>query len=81
MHGASLGRMTNNISDYSVVIELLSESISFGIRSLIIRLDFELVVLQLNRLYAIKNPVLLRIFFCKFISWNENLIILSINIF
>ena len=62
MHGVSLGQTTNNIVEYSVVIELLSESISFGIRSLIVRLDSELVVLQLNRVYAIRNPVLLRLF-------------------
>ena len=63
MHGVSLGQTTNNIAEYSAVIELLSESISFGIRSLIVRLDSELVVLQLNRVYAIRNPVLLRLFF------------------
>ena len=28
MHGVSLGQMTNNIAEYSTVIELLSESIS-----------------------------------------------------
>ena len=61
MHGVSLGQTTNNIAEYSAVIELLSESISFGIRSLIVRLDSELVVLQLNRVYAIRNPVLLRL--------------------
>ena len=44
------------------MIELLSESISFGIRSLIVRLDSELVVLQLNRVYTIRNPVLLQLF-------------------
>ena len=62
MHGVSLGQTTNNITEYSAVIELLSESISFGIWSLIVRLDSELVVLQLNRVYAIRNPVLLRLF-------------------
>jgi len=63
MHGVSLGQITNNITEYSAVIELLSESISFGIWSLIVRLDSELVVLHLNRVYAIRNPVLLRLFF------------------
>ena len=56
------GQTTNNIAEYSAVIELLYESISFGIRSLIVRLDSELVVLQLNRFYAIRNLVLLRLF-------------------
>lgn len=62
MHGVSLSQTMNNIAEHSAVIELLSESISFGIWSLIVRLDFELVVLQLNRIYAIRNPVLLRLF-------------------
>ena len=62
MHGVSLGQMTNNIAEYSAVIELLSESISFRIQSLIVRLDSELIVLQLNQVYAIRNPVFLRLF-------------------
>ena len=62
MHGVSLGQMKNNIAEYSAVIELLSESISFGIGSLIVRLDSELVVLRLNRVYEIRNPLLLRLF-------------------
>jgi len=63
MHGVSLGQTMNNIAEYSVVIELLSEYISFGIWSLIMKLDSELIVLQLNRVYAIRNLVLLRLFF------------------
>ena len=61
MHGVSLGQTMNNIAEYSVVIELLYESISFGIRSLIVNLDLELVVLHLNRVYVIRNPILLRL--------------------
>ena len=63
MHGVSFSQTTNNIAEYSAVIELLSKSISFGIQSLIVRLDSQLVVLQRNRVYAIRNPVLLRLFF------------------
>ena len=33
MHGVNLGQTTNSIAEYSAVIELLSESISFGIQS------------------------------------------------
>ena len=62
MHGVSLGQTTNNVAEYSAMIELLSDAISFFIRHSIIRLDFELIVLHLNRVYAIKNPVLLRLF-------------------
>ena len=54
--------MMNNIENYSAVIELLSDAISFGIDHLIIRLDSELIVLHLNIAYTIKNPVLLRLF-------------------
>ena len=63
MHGISLGQTMKNIAKYIIVIELLSESISFGIQSLIVRLDFELIVLQLNQVYEIRNPMLLRLFF------------------
>ena len=45
MHGVCLDQTTNNIAEYSAVIELLPESISFGIQSLIVRLDSELLVL------------------------------------
>jgi hypothetical protein len=33
LHGIFLGRATNNIVEYSVVIELLTDAISFGILS------------------------------------------------
>ena len=46
--GIYLGRTTNNIVEYSVVIKLLSEGIALGIRELVVNLDSELVVLQLN---------------------------------
>ena len=61
MHGVSLGQTMNNITEYSIVIELLSDAISFGIQCLIITLDSQLSVLHLNRVYAIRNPVLLRL--------------------
>ena len=57
MHGVRLGQTTNNIAEYSAVIELLSDAISFGIRRLIIRLDSELIVLHLNGVYVIKNYI------------------------
>ena len=43
--GICLGRSTNNIAEYSALIELLSNSISFGIYRIIIRLDSQLEVL------------------------------------
>jgi ribonuclease HI len=62
LHGVCLGRATNNIAEYSVVIELLTDAISLGIRRLVIRLDSQLVVLQLSNVYAIRSPTLLRVY-------------------
>jgi hypothetical protein len=53
LHGVFLGRATNNITEYSAVIELLTDVISLGIRHLIVRLDSQLVVLQLSNIYSI----------------------------
>jgi ribonuclease HI len=36
LQGVCLGRATNNIAEYSVVIELLIDAISLGIRDLVI---------------------------------------------
>ena len=60
--GICIGRSTNNITEYSTLIELLSDSISFGINRIIIRLDSQLVVLQLTSVYIVRNPTLHRFF-------------------
>ena len=39
LRGVCLGRATNNIAEYSAVIELLVDAISLGIRRLVVRLD------------------------------------------
>jgi ribonuclease HI len=62
LRGVCLGRATNNIAKYSVIIELLTNSISLGICHLVIRLDSQLVVLQLSNVYAIRSPTLLRVY-------------------
>ena len=54
--------LMNNITEYSALIELLSDSISFGINRIIIRLDSQLVVLQLTSVYIVRNPTLHRLF-------------------
>ena len=60
----------NNIAEYSAVIELLFDAISFDIWCLIVRLDSEIIVLHLKRVYAIKNPVLLRLFLkVRLLEW------------
>src|SRR5713226_538295 len=60
--GVCLWPSSNNVVEYSAVIELLRDAISHGVRSLEVRLDSELVVSQLNGLYHVRDPMLLRRF-------------------
>ena len=53
---------SNNVAEYSAVIELLRDAILHGFLSLEVRLDSELVVSQLNGLYHVRDPTLLRKF-------------------
>ena len=46
--GVFLRPSSNNVAEYSAVIELLWDAISHGVLSLEVRLDSELVVSQLN---------------------------------
>ena len=62
--GVCLRPSSNNVAEYSVVIELLQDAISHGILSLEVRLDSELVVSQLNGLYHVRDPTLLRRLLC-----------------
>ena len=57
--GVYLWPSAKNIVEYSAVIELLHNAISYGIRSFEVRLDSQLVVLQLNGVYRIRDPTLL----------------------
>jgi ribonuclease HI len=63
LRGVCLGRATNNIAEYSTIIELLVDAISLGIFHLVVRLDSHLVVLQLSNIYSIRSPTLLRVYF------------------
>ena len=60
--GVYLCPATNNVAEYRAVVGLLTEAISLGITQLIVNLDSQLVVYQLNRLYSICDPVLLRLY-------------------
>ena len=62
LRGVCLGRATNNIVEYSVIIELLIDVISLGICHLVVRLDSQLVVLQLSNVYTIRSPTLLWVY-------------------
>jgi ribonuclease HI len=56
--GICLGEATNNVVEYSVVIELLRDSLSHGISHLQVYLDAQLVVSQLNGVYHVYDPTL-----------------------
>lgn len=55
-----LGPLTNNIAEYSAIVELLLDASSYGIHHLVVHLDSQLVVLQLNSQYRVRDPSLLR---------------------
>ena len=48
LQGVCLGRITNNVAEYSAIIELLAEAVDLGIHALVVNLDSQLVVHQLN---------------------------------
>ena len=62
--GAFIGPTTNNVSEYRAIIEILWDTLSCGITQLEVRLDYQLVVSQLNRAYQVRNPILL----CQFMQ-------------
>ena len=58
--GVCLWLSSNNVAEYSTIIELLRDAISHGVLSLEVCLYSELVVSQLNGLYHVRDPTLLR---------------------
>ena len=60
--GICLGDTTNNVAEYSAVIELLRDALSLGISRLRVYLDAQLVVSQLNRVYRVHDHTLHRRF-------------------
>jgi len=60
--GICIGRSTNNITKYRTLIELLSVAISHGIRQLIVKLDSQLVILELTGIYSVWNPAIYHMF-------------------
>ena len=57
--GICLGPATNNMEEYHAFIRLLTQASSLSISHIIIYLDSQLMVYQLNRIYAIRSPILL----------------------
>ena len=54
--GICIGLTSHNFAEYSSVIEILTEATSLDIRALIVNLESQLVVLQLNGHYSVRNP-------------------------
>jgi len=59
LQGICLGQTTNNIAEYSTIIELLSEAIPLDIWDLVVNLDSQLIILQLNGKYSVRKPQIL----------------------
>jgi ribonuclease HI len=57
--GIFLGPSTNNVAEYSVIIEILRDVISHGISYLEFHLDSQLLVCQLNDSYHVPDPTIL----------------------
>ena len=57
-----LGPTTNNVVEYSVILELLNKFVNLSIHALLVYLDSQLVVLQLNGHYSVRNPSILRLY-------------------
>ena len=57
-----IGPATNNIVEYQAVTGLLTEAASQDIDHLVVFMDSRLVVFHLNHIYAIRKPILLRLF-------------------
>ena len=62
LRGACLGCATNNIAEYSAIIELLIDAIFLDICYVVIQINSQLVVLQLSNVYVIRSPTLLWVY-------------------
>ena len=54
--GTCLGPATNNVAEYSAIIELLWDATLCGITLMEVRLDSHLMVSHLNGDYHVRNP-------------------------
>jgi ribonuclease HI len=56
--GRYMGFATNNVAEYTALVEALDRARQFGAQEIAIRSDSELVVRQLNRSYKVKDKKL-----------------------
>lgn len=54
--GTYLGHTTNNVAEYTAVLEALTTAQLLGARTVDMRMDSQLVANQMNGIYKIKNP-------------------------
>ena len=57
--GVCIGPASNDMAEYTAVINLLSEAISYGIDSLVVYLDSQLIMSQLNKIYQVRGSMFL----------------------
>ena len=58
--GVCIGPTSNNMAEYTFVVNLLSEAFSHEIHSLVVYLDSQLIMSQLNNIYRVRDPCLYR---------------------
>ena len=61
--GEYLGEATNNVAEYSALLEGMGRAAALGVRRLRVLSDSELMVKQLNGLYRVKSPALQELYF------------------
>ena len=54
--GQYLGETTNNVAEYSALIEGLKAAVALGAEQIVIQMDSELIVKQMSGEYKIKQP-------------------------
>jgi ribonuclease HI/probable phosphoglycerate mutase len=60
--GERLGVRTNNVAEYTALLQGLDAALELGIQRLRVRMDSELVVRQLLGIYRVRNPGLQPLF-------------------
>jgi len=60
--GRFLGVTTNNIAEYTALLEALQEAHSMGVKQVLVRSDSELMVKQIRGEYRVKNAGLMPLF-------------------
>lgn len=60
--GERIGETTNNVAEYRALLRGLEEAKRYGVTELECRLDSELVVRQLNRVYKVRDKDLVPLF-------------------